>query len=268
MTKRTRMMAAAAIAAMALIGAVLWGALRSRHQPADQHQNHGNVQALTLGTVSLAGAPSEVQEAAMRLMNSRVGYAMVRPDATYLIISTGSDASRVRIEGVEGQPMGGPPTFVDVNLASDGAGQRLLIATLPLTTTAEYQFNVDGMAAAIPTLHNRHNLPLVALPDHGGFVALSPVTDQVVAGGTIQVAGYARVFEAQFTVRVMTAKGRVIGEQHVMAAAGAPGWGSFAAQVSIDTANLPDTGFVVFEEEMTQSKLVVPVRFRAPTQLG
>lgn len=267
MTKRTRMMVAAGLAALALIGALVWGAMRGRNQPTGT-PNPGTVGALALGVISMSSAPADVQEAAARLMHSRVGYAMVTPDRTYLIISTGADDVRVRITGAQGQPASGTPTFVDVNLASDSTGERLLIATTPLTTAAEYQFNLDGAAASIPTLHNPDLLPLVTLPNGSGFVALSPVSDQLVTTGTLAVSGYARVFEAQFTVRVMSAKGRVLGEKHVMAAAGAPSWGSFKADVTIDTTDLPETGFVVFEEQMTQSKLVVPVRFRATTQLG
>lgn len=268
MSKRTQTIAALGLAALALIGALLWGVLRNQNQAEPAGGYNPTVSALTLGAVSLSSAPADVQEAAARLMHSRIGYAIVKPDRTYLIISTGSDALRVRVTGAVGQPPTGTPTFVDVNLASDGSGERLLIATVSLTTPAEYQFNLDGMAAGIPTLHNPDRLPLVTLPDRGGFVVLSPAPDQVADSGTLQIAGYARVFEAQFTVRVLTAKGRVVGEQHVMAGAGAPSWGSFLTQVSIETANLPDTGFVVFEEEMTESKLVVPVRFRAPSQLG
>ncbi len=267
-TKRQRMMVAAGLAAVALISAMVWGIARRGAKPVPQTDTQGTVGALTTGVVSLSSAPADVQDAAARLMHSRVGYAIVKPDRTYLIISTGSDDLKVRVAGAQGQPAGSTPTFVDVNLASDGSGERLLIATTSLTTQAEYQFNLDGVAAGIPTLHNPDMLALVTLPNSGGFVALSPTADQMIGTSVVSVSGYARVFEAQFTVRVMTAKGRVIGEKHVMAAAGAPSWGSFKADVAIDTADLPETGFVVFEEGMTQAKLVVPVRFRAATQLG
>lgn len=225
-------------------------------------------QRVTLTPVRLMDAPAEVADAAARLMHSRVGYAMPVGGRTYLIVSSGSDDLKMSLVGAVGQPGTGTPSFVDVNLATSSSGERLMILAAPIAGGAEYQFNLDGTYAAIPTLHNRHGLPLVTLPHVGGFVVISPASDETVSGRTFDVSGYARVFEAQFTLKAMSAKGRILAETQVMPAAGAPSWGSFVASLTLPEGEMPETGFLVLEDPMTEAKLVVPVRFRAPRQLG
>jgi hypothetical protein len=213
-------------------------------------------------------APVDVQMAAEKLRTSQVGYAIVHPDRTYLIISTGSDDFTVSVDRAEAQPSFSTPSLVDIHFRLDRAGERLLIATTPLTVPVEYQFDVDGHYAAIPTLHNPHNLPLTYLDAASRFAVLAPAEGQLISGRTLHVEGYAQVFEAQFTVTVMSDTGRVLGQKAVMAAAGAPSWGSFAADIPIDTRDLPATGFVIFAEEMTEARFVIPVSFERPPQLG
>lgn len=255
---------AAGLALLMMVGVGLFSALR----PARVQQNPGAAGSFALTTIAMADAPADVQDAAARLMYARIGYAMPRGDRTYLIISTGSDSLKVRIDGAKAQPNATAPQLVDVDLSTSAAGQRMIIASAPYGGQTEYQFNLDGMAASIPTLHNFHGLPLVTLPDGARFVAINPEPNQAVGTQSITVRGYARVFEAAFTVRAVTAKGRVLGEAHVMAAGGAPAWGSFVAELRLDSADLPETGFLILEESMTEAKLVIPVRFTNSGQLG
>lgn len=225
-------------------------------------------QRVMLTQIGLGDAPAEVADAAARLMHSRVGYAMPVGGRTYLIVSSGSDNLKMSLVGAVGQPGTGTPSFVDVNLASSTGGGRLMILSAPIAGGAEYQFNLDGTYAAIPTLINRHGLPLITLAHDGRFALISPASDEVLSGRTVEVSGYARVFEAQFTLKAMSAKGRVLAETQVMPAAGAPSWGSFVASLTLPDGEMPETGFLVLEDPMTEGKLVVPVRFRAPRQLG
>jgi len=259
MSKRNRLIAivVAAVAAASLLIAYMAGNFLTQSTPTSAF----------ISVMDLSAAPFDVQEAAAKLRSSRVGYAMVKADKTYLIISTGNDAQKVKVDRAEGQPDLVNPSFVDVHLNSDAAGGRLLIATTKLTTPTEYQFDVDGSFAAIPTLHNRHNLPLIPLNAVNRFSLVTPLADQMVQGGTLHMEGYAQVFEAAFTVTVTTAKGRVIGYAPVQSAAGAPSWGSFVADVPYDASSATETGFVILEEGMTGAKLVIPVRFRTP-QMG
>ncbi len=221
-----------------------------------------------LTVVSLADVPQDVREAAEKLRSSRIGYAIHKPGRTYLIISTGRDDLKISLDKAVGQPAGKTPGFVDVFMQRDPKGESLVIATTTLPDTTHYQFALDGRLAAIPTLYNPHNLPLVHLDEQTGMVVLSPEAGQLVDGGMLKVWGYARPFEAQFDVRVVSAKGRTLGWTHVLAAGGAPHWGSFVSMVPLATENLPETGFVIFEEEMSGIRVKIPVRFRRPAQLG
>lgn len=215
-------------------------------------------------------APADVQQAAAKLATSRVGYPMVKGDKTYLVISTGNPAEKLAYERVAAQPDTANASFVDMHFQNSPAGYSLQIGTVPLSgANVEYQFNVGETYAAIPTLHNRHNLPLIALDAQRRFSMVSPAEGQLIgSSGTFRLEGYAQVFEASFLVTVTTAKGRVIGQQGVQSAAGAPSWGSFAADITYDNSALTETGFVILDEGMTGAKITIPVRFRAPGQLG
>jgi len=215
--------------------------------------------------MSALAVPADVQDAAARLATSRVGYAMVKPDATYLIISTGNPADKISFERAEGQPDMVHPTFVDMHFKQNPAGLSLQIGTTPLTSAnTEYQFNVDGVYASIPTLHNPHHLPLIPLDAKRRFSMVTPAEGQFVGStGSLHIEGYAQVFEASFMVTITTAKGRVIGQKGVQSAAGAPSWGSFVADIPYDASNLTNTGFVVLDEGMTGAKISIPVVFKA-----
>jgi hypothetical protein len=215
-------------------------------------------------------APLDVQDAAAKLATSRVGYAMVKADKTYLIISTGSLMDEVVYDRAEGQPDLVTAAFLDLHFKADAAGQSLQIGTVPLTSAdTEYQFNVGETYASIPTLHNRHNLPLIPLDAVKRFSMVSPGEGAMVgSSGSLRIEGYAQVFEASFMVTITTSKGRVIGQQAVQSAAGAPSWGSFVADIPYDTSALTETGFVILDEGMTGAKITIPVRFKPASQLG
>jgi hypothetical protein len=215
-------------------------------------------------------APADVQDAAAKLATSRVGYPIVKADKTYLVISTGNLTDQIAYDRAEGQPDLISATFLDLHFKADAAGQSLQIGTVPLTgTDTEYQFNVGESYASIPTLHNRHNLPLIPLDAARRFSMVSPAEGAMVgSSGNLHLEGYAQVFEASFMVTITTAKGRVIGQQAVMSAAGAPSWGSFVADIPYDTSGLTETGFVILDEGMTGAKITIPVRFKPASQLG
>ncbi|HYG56607.1 MAG TPA: Gmad2 immunoglobulin-like domain-containing protein [Symbiobacteriaceae bacterium] len=261
MKKRRAALIAAAVALIAL--SVAWMVGRHLGTP-----KGAGVPTAFATAINLASAPADVQAAAAILKTSRVGYAMVKPDKTYLVISTGATADTVSIDRAEGQPNLSDPSLVDIFLKTDAKGDSLMIATTPLTKETEYQFDVDGRYADIPTLHNRHNLPLIPLDAKTGFSLVRPAPGFQAEAGILEVEGYARVFEAQFTAKLITEKGRVISQSAVMAAAGAPSWGSFSTRLKFDEQNAPETGYLVLEEEMTGAKLMVPVRFRKPAQMG
>jgi len=220
--------------------------------------------------VTAASVPADVADAASKLATSRVGYAIVKPDKTYLIISTGNPAEKIAFDRAEGQPDLVNPTFVDMHFTTSSGGSSLIIGTTPLKSAdTEYQFNLDGNFAAIPTLHNRHNLPLIPLDAKARFSMITPLEGTLIgSSGMLHMEGYAQVFEASFTVTITTAKGRVIGHKGVQSAAGAPSWGSFVADIPFDTSALTETGFVILEEGMTGAKISIPIRFRTPGQLG
>jgi hypothetical protein len=255
--------------ALVIVAAMAFWLVRAfLNHPTKVDPNPGQPPAF-LTTIDLASAPQEVRDAAEKLRTSRVGYAMIVGEKTYLIISTGEKGPAVKIDRADAQPTGSKtPSFVDVFLKTAADGRQLQIATAPLKEMAEYQFNLDGAFAAIPALHNEHHLPLVYLDQATGFSVIAPVKDQMIEGKMLHLEGYARIFEAQFKVSVITAKGREVGTTGVHAAVGAPNWGSFVADLQIDTTNLPETGFVVFEDDMSGAKVAVPVRFHRPAELG
>lgn len=264
MDKQKRALIAGGLAVLALIGILVAYQLRPK--------TTGTVGVTPQAFYSLAdtsSVPADVQDAANKLSTSRVGYAIVKPDKTYLVISTGNPSDKITYDRVEGQPDMTNPTFVDLHFNSNPTGHSLQIGTTPLTKETEYQFDVDGNFAAIPTLHNRHKLPLIPLDAKRRFSMLSPVEGQLVgSSGTLHLEGYAQVFEASFLVTITTAKGRVIGQQGVQSAAGAPSWGSFVADIPYDTSALTETGFVILDEGMTGARITIPVRFKPPGQLG
>lgn len=265
MEQRNRFLIAIGIGVLliiALIAALMGRSRPGVHVPVPDPVDVVQPDAIKLTRISLDSAPDEVREAAKRLASSRVGYAIVRPEKTYLIISTGSDHLKLTLDRAEGQPEGEAATFVDLHLKADPAGDRLLIATTDLKAGVEYQFNVDGEYAAIPTLHNRHNLPLTHLDADIGFTLLTPQGGDRVMGSNLRLEGFARVFEAQFTASLITVKGRELVMTPVMAAAGAPNWGSFVVDINLNGLELPESCFLVLAEEMTGAELVIPVGFQ------
>ncbi len=212
--------------------------------------------------IPLSEAPLSVQQAAARLAESRVGYAMPLGEVTYLIISTGSHGEQLVLDGA--RQMEGS-RYVDINLRSVTRGDRLIIAELemPISDARMVQFNLDGYPAAIPALVNTHGLPLVALPEKGSFAVVSPKAGVRLMGHTVQVSGYARIFEGRFNVAVYSVnKARPLGQATgVAAAVGAPNWGSFRANVPVQIPAHITEGIVLIYDEQTGAKLPIKVRF-------
>lgn len=223
--------------------------------------NPGNptVKTVNLRTVTLASAPMEVQAAARALQTSRVAYAIRSGGQTYLIISTGRNGEMVSASMAQAQPSAANPRFVDVMLQQSASGSRLLILAMPIGQEAEYQVNLGGKTAAIPTLYNQHGLALVELNETTGFALIHPSTNVAVQGDILFVEGYARVFESSFNAKLISAKGRVLAEAQVQAAAGAPNWGSFTTAMKL--SERPVEATLVLFDEMSGAKLTVPVRF-------
>lgn len=211
--------------------------------------------------IQLHEAPMLVQEAAARLSNSRVGYAIPFGKATYVVISTGMGGERIDLAGVTvGQQ------YVDINLRSSSSGDRLIIAKLNrlVADTRMLQFNLDGHFALIPALVNLDNLPLVALPDKQSFVVTAPLAESRIMGSMVQVSGYARTFEGHFSITAFSAnKGRVLGEAHVRAAAGAPNWGSFKVNLPLSLPEGITEGVLLVYDQETGAKVAIPIKFGA-----
>lgn len=217
------------------------------------------IKTVQLQTVNLASAPMEVQAAARALQTSRVAYAIKSGGQTYLIISTGRNGERVSAMMAEAQPSAANPRFVDLMLQPSANGSSLLVLSMPIVQDAEYQVNLGGKTAAIPTLYNQHGLALVELNESTGFALVNPSTNVAIQGDILFLEGYARVFEASFNAKLISAKGRILAEAQVKAAAGAPNWGSFTTAMKL-TERPTDATLVLFDE-MSGAKLSIPVHF-------
>jgi len=211
--------------------------------------------------IALSAAPQAVRDAAQQLATSRVGYAMPMGGVTYAIISTGAMGERVEVAGARQNG-----SLIELDVRSGGEkGDRLVIIEMKaaVADTRMVQFDLDGYPAMIPALVNRDNLSLMALPDKEYLITVKPRQGDRVGTTAVDVSGYARIFEGQFSITVYTAgKGRVLGEtQHVMAAIGAPNWGSFRAIVPVAVPPGITDGIVLLHDAETGVKLAIPVKF-------
>ncbi len=223
---------------------------------------------LTLSMHSMTEVPQVVAEAAKVLQNSEVGYAMVAEGKTYLIISTGRDSVKITAERVVAEPDELSPSLVDIHLKSDPQGASLLIGSLPLAGATRYQFPLDGMYAVIPALYNPHGLPLTDLPRTGGFTLVAPLADAMVEGRVLSIGGYARVFESGFMATLVADDGTLLKDMGIHAAAGAPDWGSFLAEMDLAGVKLPERGKLILTDALTGARYELPLRFLPPIQLG
>lgn len=213
-----------------------------------------------LSRIPLAQAPLQVREAAEKLSASRVGYVIPQGNQAYLVISTGPNGERIDVTGARRSG-----TIIDIDVRSSSAGDRLIVALLkaPVTDLRMVQFHLDGYAAGIPALVNTDNLPLMNLPDKGSIVIAAPIAQETVAGGQVQVSGFARIFEGQISIAVYSAgKGRVLGEsKNVSAAIGAPNWGSFKVNIPYEVVKgLTDGAILVYDQD-SGAKVAIPIRF-------
>jgi hypothetical protein len=215
-----------------------------------------------IARITLAQAPLRVREAAQQLAASRVGYVVPDGNVSYLIISTGIGGERVDVAGAKRSG-----SIIDIDVRSNATkGESLIIAKLnaPVTDARLVQFHLDGYAAGLPALVNADNLPLVTLPNKEALVLVSPTAGDRIAGGMVQVSGYARIFEANVSVAVYSAgKGRILGQQNVTAAIGAPNWGSFKINVPYEQVAGLAEGVVLVYDNDSGAKLAVPIRFGA-----
>lgn len=215
---------------------------------------------LTLTKVSLSQAPPAVQDAALQLRESRIGYVIPQGNMAYVIVSTGVGGEPVELAGAK---KAGAMIDVDVRSSGNGASLAVGLIKAPILDTRYVQFYLDGYPAAIPSLVNGHALPLTALPQKDAFAVISPREGERVTGSHVEVSGYARIFEGQFSITVFSAgKGRVLGElKNVAAATGAPNWGSFRTMVPIQVPAGVTDGVVLIFDEQTGAKALVPVVF-------
>jgi hypothetical protein len=214
---------------------------------------------ITVKKITLNAAPPQVRDAALKLATSRVAYTIPQGNVTYMIISTGTMGEPIDLAGASRSG-----SLINVDVRTAGSGDRLIIAamTAAVTDTRTVQYHLD-QAANIPALINTDNLPLVALPDKGVLVIVSPTAGDKVGSGTVQITGYARVFEGQFTAAITAAgKGRVLGElRKGIAATAAPNWGSFKINVPYTAVSGITDGVVVVYDEESSGKATVQVRF-------
>ncbi len=99
----------------------------------------------------------------------------------------------------------------------------------------------------------------------------APTRDQAIRS-PVRIAGRARVFEAAVRYEIV-ADGRVIGQGHTTASAGAPEWGTFAADLSFTPPASATTGVVrVFSTSMkdgsVENLVEVPVRIQPGPPAG
>lgn len=269
MDRKTTLLLGAGLGLAAIIGGALYVA-NSRmtsgrpipgpvSRPPVTNPGTPSTTAVSLRTVSLESAPTAVQAAARALQTSRVAYAVKSGAQTYLIVSTGRNGEAISAGTATAQPSAANPSFVDVMVQPNAGGSRLLILAMPISQDAEFQVNLGGKTAAIPTLYNQHGLALVELNESTGFALINPSANVAVQGDLLYLEGYARVFESSFTAKLLSAKGRVLAEAQVKAAAGAPNWGSFVTAMKLTERPMEAT--LVLFDEMSGAKLTIPVRF-------
>ncbi|MGE5672326.1 MAG: Gmad2 immunoglobulin-like domain-containing protein [Mycobacterium leprae] len=215
--------------------------------------------------IALSQAPQDVQDAAKALYTSRVAYAMVKSDKTYIVINTGSDTEKVKYDLNRRVPATGTPTDVEIFMSSLATGTRQVILLAPWGSGVRYEFKLDN--SHFPQLFNTHNLPLVYLNAAEAISVVKPVADQQVTTSPLVVAGFANAFESQFDATVFTEKGRSLGTLRIMAP-GMGDWGSFMAEVKFDTTSLPERGYVLFEDGGKPMHFMVPIRFLVKQELG
>jgi hypothetical protein len=261
MNRRIMLLVGAALGlAVAMAGALYFAGARD---PGPVTKPPVGSNELPIRTVALASAPADVQAAARALERSRVAYAVKSGSQTYLIISTGQSGERMEAVRAEAQDSYGSAKFVDVTLQPNATrGERLLILAFSFSTDAEFQVNLGSKVAAIPTLYNQHGLALIDLPDHGAFALVFPEANATVTSDVLFLEGYARVFEGQFSAKLLSPKGRVIAEGAVHAAVGGPHWGSFSTALKL-TERPAEATLILFDED-AGARLEVPLRL-APT---
>ncbi|HYG56606.1 MAG TPA: hypothetical protein VD902_00865, partial [Symbiobacteriaceae bacterium] len=161
---------------------------------------------LTIQKISLAQAPPAVQDAAFQLRNSRAGYVIPQGNMAYVVVSTGTGGEAVDLAGAR---RSGAMIDLDVRTSPSGAPLAIGLLKAPVVDTRYVQFYLDGRPAVIPALVNGHALPLTTLPDKEFFALVTPREGDRAAGTFVEVSGYARVFEGQFSITVFsTGKGR------------------------------------------------------------
>jgi hypothetical protein len=269
MDRKTTLLLGAGIGLAAIIGGALYVANNRLmnlppspgpvSRPPVTNPGPPSTTAVSLRTVSLDTAPMAVQAAAKALQSSRIAYAVKSGAQTYLIVSTGPSGETIAAMTANAQPSASKPSFVDVMVQPNASGSRLLILAMPITQDAEFQVNLGGKMAAIPTLYNQHGLALMELNETSGFALINPSTNVTVQGDLLYLEGYARVFESSFSAKLLSAKGRVLAEAQVKAAAGAPNWGSFVTAMKL--TERPTEATLVLFDEMSGAKLTIPVRF-------
>lgn len=218
---------------------------------------------VSIRKITLAEAPSMVQEAAAKLQASRIAYAMPAGRSTYVIISTGPNGERLELAGARRDQV--LSNMINVNLKSSSRGDRLILALVDATVADQRGIRVlvDGFPGMVPSLVNTDSLPLTVLPETGALAVVSPEYNVRVAGSSVEVSGFARFLSGRFNIQVFAAgKGRVLGEAlEVRASAGAPDWGSFRVSVPINLPAGVSDGVVLIYDNDTGAKVAIPVRF-------
>ncbi len=249
------------LAALLAIGLLAFAAVHLvRWQREGRPVSQGDV---AIRKITMAEAPTTVQEAASKLQTSRVAYAMPSGRYTYVIISTGPNGERLELAGAKRDPV--LASMINVNTKSSSRGDRLIIAALDaqVADVRNIRVLVDGYPGMVPLLVNADSLPLTVLPDTGALAVVAPEYNVRVVGSSVEVSGFARFFGGRFNIQVFAAgKGRVLGEAlEVRASAGAPDWGSFRVSVPVSVPQGVTEGVVLIYDNETGAKVSIPIRF-------
>ncbi len=106
--------------------------------------------------------------------------------------------------------------------------------TLPDAYLPQYQVTLNQI---LKSFH------LLVFPRERNIVIEKPKLGDDI-NSPVRVSGKARVFEAQFLVRVKDNRGNILGQESVMASAGAPEWGNFSLDLTFKQPEENTTGLV------------------------
>ena len=120
-------------------------------------------------------------------------------------------------------------TGATTSFAQDRAAAQVVYTLTQFSTVDKVRLDVDGEAAGATVRRSDFQL-LGLLP----AIFVDRPAWGAAAGNPMRLTGIANVFEAQFMVQLLDAKGHVLVEQPVKASCGTGCWGTFTTDVAYE----------------------------------